>query len=558
MAALTFPNQTGQIEDPYNRIRDENQTEMNTQEILDWIIRELFEAITTAAPNQPTNGKSLIDVYVSSDGVYGEGFTYEVDAFGTLIPFLYSYRDNMGVDYLTENGPTDGRIGRVFDTNFKVMLPNLDRPLTGDAWHGKSYLWHELLAKDGEQTGAHYWYADFVGTPSFGVSLAAFDDSVRKELPKYRTEFLPDAGFAVFRDKWGQDATYLMLIAEGRPVFGHNQADQGSLVLYAHGAYMVVDPGYGRAYGRDPDHPGVEHGGKWSWMRSALGHSGVTVDSLYTVDETPDANLLYDEIHPSITNSYVDVTDPATIENTLAARDIDYAEAHVVYEEKSAKLERAIAFPRHRYFILEDTLESDTVHEYGWQLQLGATETGSMYGGNQDFLWTTPNRYGEDVNLGITLLDDNRNVNVYDNGPTNYSGTRFPDDVYDRNYILADQAAEDTKFVTILDPHENTEDQLEIEVLEEGYAWRVEHSTNSYDLIISKSNDDSVQVEGIRTDARFVVVSVDEVEGQDNVTSILARGGTMLEVDYDLSQVFQFNSDSLFHFENPNHSKIHT
>lgn len=551
LAALTFPNQEGPIQDPYNRIALENQTDMNTGEILSWITRELFHEITTAAPNQPTDGQSLVEHYFSSDGVYGEGFTYEVDALGTLIPFLISYRDNFGVDYLSEDGPSDGRIGRVFDTNFKVMLPNIDRPLTGDAWHGKSYLWHELMAEYGENAGAHYWYADFVGTPHFGISLSAYDDAIQKELPNYRTEFLPDAGFAVFRDKWGPDATYLMLIAEDRPVFGHNQADQGSLVLYAHGAYLVIDPGYGRAYGRDPEHRGIEHGGKWSWMSSALGHSGVTIDSLYTVDNAPEANLLREVIHPAVSKSYVEVSDPASIENTLAARDIDYAEAHVVYEEKRSKLERSIAFPRHRYFIVEDQLQADTVHDYGWQLQLGSTETGSLYGGNQDFLWTTPNRFGNDVNLGITMLDNHRNVNVYDNGPTNYTGTRFPDDVYDRTYILADQKAEDTRFVTILDPHENTEDQLDIDAIEEGVAWRVEHSSTSYDLIISQSANDLIHVEEIRTDANFVVVSIDVTEGQKNVISILARDGTSLEIDYDLSQVFQIDAESLLHFEAP-------
>jgi hypothetical protein len=339
----------------------------------------------------------------------------------------------------------------------------------------------------------------------------------------------------------------MMLLAQDDAVLGHDQADQASITLYAHGTHLVNDSGYGSAYRSAPDE---RTGGKDDWINSALGHSTMTIDSIYTVENTPQAHLWGEEITPRVAFSYTRVPDPATIENTLAAQHIDYAEAHVTYTAKRANLVRAVVFPRHRYFILEDNMTSDSSHQYGWQLHLGHSGLGTLTGSDQDYVWTIPNKSNVDVSLGIYMVDDqNRNVNVYRNGPTNQNGYAYPRDVYDHTYILADKEAEDVKFVTLLDPYQDEADKLEIETLVEGRVWKVIHSPTSYDLVLSQTEATQVQFGEIQTDAQFLVASVDNVGGRDQVISVLARGGSQVQLGYDQQQTFQIQDDSLFHFE---------
>ena len=553
IAALTFPDQVGAIYDPFDRVAPEYDSEFNSAEVLDRVISELFEEITFDSKANPTD-QGLIDYYVSPDGFYGEGFTYQNDAFEVMAPFLVSYHRLTGIDYISDDGVYDGRIAKMFTNDIRVSLPNGDRPLIGDAWNGWGYYWHEIIAPYTEDPAPFYWFAaKRIWLVDFGVTVPALPENLNDiPEPDYRTEFMPDTGIAVFRDKWGEDGTHLMLMAQHLPVFGHDQADQGSISLYANGAHLIVDPGYGRAYARESGPGGRLHGGKWNWMKSALGHSGITVDSIYSVDNTPSKPLtrvVHPRIQPALYES--DDYDPAFLENTLAARDIDHAEARVVYNAVDAELRRGVSFPRHRYFILEDRLTAQADHDYGWQLQLGETATSSFSETEDGYLWQTPNDEGEMVGLGITFLDGNRKVNVYENGPTNYSGTHYPDSVYDRTYMLAEEKAQDTKYVTILDPHANSDSPLQIETLVDGKAWKVIHSGTAYDIIVSQDTSQPITVGQIATDAKFVVASIDHVHGNDVVRSIFAKGGSELSIGYNQNQTFDLNENDQFHLEIP-------
>lgn len=550
-ASVAFPDQKGLIYDPYDRLEPEHKTEFDTSESLQWVLDELFTEITTARASAPAGGQSLVEHFISADGFIREGFTYEIDTYGVLIPFLAAVDNLTGVDYLSSNGPTDGRILAAFDTNIKVKMPNGTRPLIGDAYLEYYYLWHEIAAAYTDDPGAHFIEAGTV-TTNFGISLPYYDDTVPRVTRTHRTEFLTDAGLAVFRDKWGSDATYLMLVAQDYAVLGHDQADQASIYLDAYGTPLVMETGYGSAYNRDPDE---RVGGKKHWIKSSLGHSTMTIDSIYRVNETPEVDLLRQGVTPTVAFSYTEVPDPARLENTLAARDIDYAEAHVEYKAKEANLVRAVVFPRHRYFILEDTMTSNESHEYGWQLHLGKADSGEFSGSDGKYIWTTPSVLSSqrpDVSLGIYMLDDEgRNVNVYHDGPTNRTGYSYPKDVYDHTYILADKTAEDVKLVTILDPFDDESDKLEVVTLVEGKVWKVIHSPTSYDLILSQNEPTEIHFGQIRTDAQFLVASVDTVNGQDQLISVLARGGTELQIAYEQQQIFAMSGNAPFHFEAP-------
>lgn len=548
---LLFPEQRGVIYDPLERIPRDQQIPFNSRRTLDFVMGELFEQITIASPGNPTND-GMIEHFVSPDGYYEEGYTYQNDAFGITLPFLVAYHRNTGLDYISGNGPFDGRIARMFENNMRVMLPDETRPTIGDSWQWKGYEHHELVAPYTRDPDLHYWFFEEVidsTTRFFGLSATGLRVSdAPLSPPDHRTEFLPNAGIAVFRDQWGPDATYLMLLAPNRPVRGHNQADQGSISLYANGAHLIIDPGYGTAYGRTPEVRTYVPGGKWNWLNSALAHSGITVDSVYHVDNTP-AQELRAVVHPRTTiGSYTVAPDPAYLENMFAGRDIDYAEARVVYEAKDAELVRAVAFPRHDYFLIEDRISATGEHEYGWQLHLGPTDAGQFTGGEGTFQWTTANSAGQPVELGIVMLDGSRQVQHYLNGPTNYTGIVYPKDVFDHTYFIGTQTASDTRYLTLLDPHQASR-TLEIETLLPGAAWKVIHSAESYDLIVSQRGTEIVRVGEIDTDASYLIASVDVVEGREVLRSVIVKGGSQLSIGYGRSETHLLEPGRPLHLE---------
>ena len=142
-----------------------------------------------------------------------------------------------------------------------------------------------------------------------------------------------------------------------------------------------------------------------------------------------------------------------------------------------------------------------------WQLQLGDSEKGEFQNQDGSYLWSIPNENNELVNLRIHMLDGKRNVNVYDNGPT--GTTSSLNSAYDHTYILADETAQNTKYITILDPHYATEDELQVESLVPGKVWKVIHSEDQYDVFLSQDENEFVSVGELKTDASFAVVSFD-------------------------------------------------
>ncbi len=550
MVALTFPNQKGLIPDPSGHLEPSAAEVFDTEEVLDWIMGELFEEITVDSRFNSTSD-SMVGHYVSPDGFYEEGYFYQNDTFTLLTPFLVAYDHALGIDYISEDGVYDGRIAKMYENNLRVILPNGERPTIGDSLAGKSWIYHELIAPYTDAPEASFWYQETINQyrGPLGFTIAAFrSDTEPLPEPSYRTEFQTEAGVAVFRDKWGPDATYMMVTAGHRPVFGHNQADQGSISLYAHGTHLVIDPGYGSAYRAEPESPR-----RWNWINSGLGHSGVTIDSVYTVEEAPTANLR-SNVHPrSSIHSFSVDPDPAHLHTPLAARDVDYVLATVAYQEKDALLERAIAFPRHSYFVLEDRLTASAIHQYGWQLHLGDSRKGIMAQDGDDYLWATKSPQGKPVGLGISMLTGDRNVRVLDDGPTNLYGYVYPRHVFDHTYILADEFAQDTHYVTLLNPHALPHTELQVDTILDGRAWKVVHSPTTYDLIISQSDPAMIEVDGLRTDAEFVVVSIDIVEDTPVLRSLLARGGTQVAADYAEQHVFTLTSQELFHYEAASH-----
>ncbi|MCA9215867.1 MAG: heparinase II/III family protein, partial [Planctomycetales bacterium] len=548
-ASVAFPDQIGTINDPYERLLPEHIEAFSTQGARDWVLGELFTEITTSSASDPAEGESLVEHYISPDGFVREGTTYQIDSYGVLIPFLSTLYRHTGLDYFTSDGLTDGRILESFITNAKIMLPNGYRPLIGDAFLGRHYIWPELLTEFvDDATAGSFIEQGRSATTNFGVSLPFYNDAIPHELTQYRTEFLPDSGLAVLRDEWGPYGTHMLVTAQDFTLKGHIQADQASITLFANTTPLIIENGYGNAYRLEEK---ARAGGSAHWIQSSLGHNTMTIDSLYRPEDTPEVDIRYAEVTPRVRPGYSGGVDPATIENTMATDQIDYVEAHVDYTTREADLVRAIAFPRHRYFVLEDTMTSDETHEYGWQLHLGRTETGTLEGGDGNYVWTTPNTFdsSKTSSLGIYMLDDeNRNVNVYGDGPTNRSGYGYPSQVFEHTYVLADKTTEDLRYVTILDPFVKESEQLQVETIVAGKVWKVVHSDSSYDLIVSQDVSEQIEFDEVTTDAQFAVISIDVAGGRETVVSALARGGTTLKIGYDQSVLLSTAGEPLFHY----------
>lgn len=174
--------------------------------------------------------------------------------------------------------------------------------------------------------------------------LVYVDDSVTPNEPPWRNRFLPDAGNAVFRSGWSDDAVWLLLVAENGParMTLHDHVDGTSLSLAAYGDYLLVDPGYYKP--DDLDNAVTAHSDS---------HNTVRIDG----HGAPDKGLL---------TNFGDAD--AFLRNTVDGEALAYAEAHQSYE--STDIERSVTFVRQRYFVVADRLATTvaTSRPHAWRL----------------------------------------------------------------------------------------------------------------------------------------------------------------------------------------------
>ena len=174
--------------------------------------------------------------------------------------------------------------------------------------------------------------------------LAYLDDSVTAAEPSWKNHFLPDAGNAIFRSGWEEDARWLLLVAEhgaARKTL-HDHVDGTSFSLAAYGEYLLLDPGYYKPNEQDV-----------SVTADADSHNVILIDG----QGAPDKGLL---------TNFGD-TD-AFLENTLDGEKIAYAEARESYEKTT--IERSLVFVRQRYFVVADRLSTEATkpREHRWRV----------------------------------------------------------------------------------------------------------------------------------------------------------------------------------------------
>ena len=107
------------------------------------------------------------------------------------------------------------------------------------------------------------------------------DAGLPDELPP-ESQFFPDAGQALLRDGWGEDATYVTFDAT---TWGgaHCHLSRNTVQLHAAGRSLVVDPGYLTYEASDPF---------CAYGRSTRAHSTVNVNGLSQCEADPDSRFL--------------------------------------------------------------------------------------------------------------------------------------------------------------------------------------------------------------------------------------------------------------------------
>lgn len=257
----------------------------------------------------------------------------------------------------------DGLFTKAADWSLALRLPWGSRPPLEDgvftAFNGAS-----LLTSFGGG-GAYRWdweqNRERPHEMEFGCDLIAHhliyvDDAAAAEEPPFLTRFLPDSGHAVFRSDWGEEARWLLLVAEhgaARKTI-HDHVDGTSFSLAAYGEYLLIDPGYYK--------PDSLDNAKTSHSPS---HNVILIDGR----SAPDKGLLTD---------FGDAD--AFLRNTHDGAAIDYAEAHQDYQD--THVERSVAFVDGRYFVVGDRLatshKSARTHAFRLHGYAGLTSGGTF------------------------------------------------------------------------------------------------------------------------------------------------------------------------------------
>lgn len=318
--------------------------------------------------------------YVQSDGGISEGPFYGEFAWSpSLLLFIaahHAWRDppllhrdcrnrveyDPWGDHACENGEAfhwknpledpESRFHRAAAWEVALRLPWGSRPPLADA-HINGFNGGALLTTFGHDGVARWdWERsrDVVLSTEWAASLSIehllyLDDAVPPEPPSYRSVVLPDAGDAVLRSGWSDDARWLLLVAEhgsARKTV-HDHVDGLSFSLAAYGEYLLMDPGYYK--------PNPQQNARTS---AAQAHSLILIDG----EAAPPKGLLV---------NFGDA-DAFLQNNALDNGPVEYVEARQTVQETT--IERAVAMVDGRYFLVADVLS--TTHsgrrEHRWRL----------------------------------------------------------------------------------------------------------------------------------------------------------------------------------------------
>ncbi|MDP8226271.1 MAG: heparinase II/III family protein [Candidatus Celaenobacter polaris] len=314
------------------------------------------------------------DWLVNEQGMWAEGPHYLSFSASSFLPFAISHNnfvngqsEDYGGEFLPPLTQNDNFIA-IPEWGIKIRQPNGARPNFDDSFLDP-YFFNGMLA---ELYGDDVLAWDFV-VSSDPYFMGATSDNIDVEMictyddidfpgttpPDFSpTQFMPDAGQAVFRSNWGEDAVYMCVIAEnGQAREGgrtHEQPDNGSFIIYALGELLAMDSGYISWDKRDS-------------VRYAKNHSMILVDG-----EGP----------PAATLTTAEGTD-AMLGECFDTDGVDHAEEYTFYQD--TYFQRTVSFLNDEFFVISDYVGASSTHDYSWLLHGnggGSTGNGFSLGTN--------------------------------------------------------------------------------------------------------------------------------------------------------------------------------
>lgn len=192
------------------------------------------------------------------------------------------------------------------------------------------------------------WFRPAVGfdsAPLHVLSLVSYDGEQPPEEPSAALDFMKyEAGMAVFRSSWDNDALYAHLSGEHGPIrvngLGHEHPDELSFFVWAYGKPLVIDPGY------------------------------INFENHALVFRPKDHNtILVDGVGSHFDNMSelgVGVGNDAFL--SCVGQDGDFTWTAVTTSYEGVGFQRRIIRVRQDYFIVDDMITADAPHQYTWLL----------------------------------------------------------------------------------------------------------------------------------------------------------------------------------------------
>ncbi len=312
--------------------------------------------------------RSLDHQVDGSDGGYAEGPFYARYAADLYLPYMFALKRLSGTDLFA-----DPKVDLMHDWSLNLRLPNGRRPNIDDS-HLDDFYGHYLASVDANGP-VHLWdwqnnsFVQYVREFSEMDAIALYDDGIAAREPEYGpTVIMPEAGDAVFRSDWSENATYMLLRGEhGRPReqgLGHEHADETSFLIYAAGEMLAVDGGY------------IDFSNHHK-VNAGPSHSLILVDGRGPPLDT-------------VLGQAVDGGNDAYIQRYFTGDSLDYAEVAAAYE--GVGIRRRVMFVGKRYFVVSDQARDGSSHRYEWRLHGngGGTSGGTYRRTGNLARWTRP------------------------------------------------------------------------------------------------------------------------------------------------------------------------
>ncbi|MFQ6088644.1 MAG: heparinase II/III family protein [Candidatus Methanofastidiosia archaeon] len=424
---------------------------------------------------------------LSKDGGYAEGAHYFRVCMEDFIPFAKAYKRLSGVNLFQ-----DDMIKSSFEFMIKIQTPLGEAPQYDDSLHDPKYntlSWVMNEYQDIEEEMHWTWkkFEDYFmkkkgySSGNWGDytinQILFYDDSIGVREPSFEpTVFMPNSGITVLRDSWDLNSNYLIFLSETEygmdTRINHEHGDTLSFILYAYGAWLMPDPGYGL-------HKGITYSQIDEWYRLPEAHNLIMVD----------------DFGPKSGKKYV-----GKITRFFDTSFIDFVTGETIYPEKpDTLLRRNIFSVDSKYYIIFDEIFSNSIHKYSW-----------FFHGIGDFIlkenlaeWkTTSLTTGKKVKLQAYF--SNPELIINEGKGKGYYQVSWDKYNFKAPYIQAETQAQNVKNLIILYPINYDQEDPSFLDLENERIGGVQINN---DLMFINKEKLTIKFNGIETDSLFTILS---------------------------------------------------